>query len=122
LARDTAYVGHSASLTRCRFFVDSVPSDLNEAKTPLRRIYPGRFLELRRAFEAGRRPLPGASAVDASKVQRERANLFAERWLMLEHVAGEMPDIRACALVSKAIRDALLSGYKRIGLGGAISE
>ena len=42
LAADTSYVGHSASLTRCRFLrCDSVPPA--DAEQPRRRIYDGRF-------------------------------------------------------------------------------
>ena len=121
LARDTAYVGHSASLTRCRFFIaDPVSADVGPATQ--RRIYPGRFSELCRDFEAGRRPLPGP----ASPLARERAtdigSLFDKRWLLLEHFGGDMPDLRACAIVAKTIRDAVLSGYRRIGMENGIPE
>lgn len=123
LARDTAYIGHSASFTRCRFLFDRGALGLNEGGPPRRRVYPGRFSELRRSFDAGRRPLAGAPVAPPPKeLLPARANLFGERWLILEHVAGEMPDIRACALVGKTIRDALLSGYQRIGLGDQIPE
>jgi CRISPR-associated protein Csb2 len=37
-------------------------------------------------------------------------------------VGGDMPDVRACALVARTIRDALLAGYDRIGLGDQIPE
>src|SRR5206468_12235118 len=37
-------------------------------------------------------------------------------------IAGGMPDLRACAAVAKTIRDTLLSGYQRIGLGNEIPE
>jgi CRISPR-associated protein Csb2 len=47
-------------------------------------------------------------------------SLFSERWLVLEHVGGEMPDLRAAALVTKALHKALMAGYDRIGHGGAI--
>jgi CRISPR-associated protein Csb2 len=50
LAQDTAYVGHSTSLTRCRFFIDDGATDFSDAKPPGRRIYDGRFLELRSAY------------------------------------------------------------------------
>jgi len=122
LAHDTAYVGHSASLTRCRFFVDREVSDLTNAKSPDRRIYAGRFAELRREFDAGRRPLPGTLATPALAATQARTNLFGDRWLLLEHVAGDMPDVRACAVVAKTIRDALLSGYRRIGIESNIPE
>jgi CRISPR-associated protein Csb2 len=46
--------------------------------------------------------------------------VFADRWLVLEHLSGEMPDLRAAALVAKALRCALMSGYKQRGLAEAI--
>jgi CRISPR-associated protein Csb2 len=122
LARDTAYIGHSASLTRCRFLLDHAASGLNEARPSERRVYDGRFAELRRTFEAGRRPLAGARVAPARDALPARMNVFGARWLILEHVAGDMPDIRACAVVAKTIRGALLSGYPRLGLGDAIPE
>ena len=122
LAGDVAYVGHSASLTRCRFLLDQDVSDLNEARLPERRVYCGRFDELCQNFEAGRKPSPGHPVRPASKAKQEQSGIFSDRWLILEHVAGDMPDIRACALVAKTLRDALLAGYRRIGLGSAIPE
>lgn len=122
LASDTAYVGHSTSLTRCHFLRDHQLSDLSGARSPQRRVYAGRLAELVRAFDAGRRPSAGARVAPVSEAKPERANVFGERWLLLEHVRGEMPDLRACALVARTLRDALLSGYRRIGLGAAIPE
>ena len=122
LARDTAYVGHSASLTRCRFLLDQDMSGLGEAGLPERRVYRGRFDELCQNFEAGRRPLPGTRVAPAPEAERKQANIFSGRWLILEHVAGDMPDIRACGIVAKTLRDALLGGYSRIGPGKAIPE
>jgi CRISPR-associated protein Csb2 len=95
---------------------------LSEAKPPQRWVYPGRFDELRRRFHAGRRPLSGARVPPEPDMRRKQTNVFGESWLILEHVAGEMPDIRACALVAKALHDALLSGYQGIGLESAIPE
>ncbi|HYD49845.1 MAG TPA: type I-U CRISPR-associated protein Csb2 [Terriglobales bacterium] len=114
LARDTAYVGHSASLTRCRFFRESAAIDLGEVKEPARCVYGGRFKELREAFDARRRPLPGVRFTTRREEGVARSNPFAQRWLLLEHVDGEMPDLRASALVAKAIRDALVAGYGQI--------
>jgi CRISPR-associated protein Csb2 len=122
LARDTAYVGHSSSLTRCRFLTDVDVPDSGDARQPARRIYAGRLTELCQAFKAGRRPLPGARVKPAAAERPARGNLFGEKWLVLEHVAGEMPDLRACALVARTLRDALLSGYRQIDLGGEIPE
>jgi len=47
-------------------------------------------------------------------------SLFSERWLVLEHVGGEMPDLRAAALVTKGLHKAVMAGYDRIGQSGAI--
>jgi len=122
LARDMSYIGHSKSLTRCRFLLDPDAPDLSEARRPERRFYPGRFSELRRSFDAGRRPSPGARVAPERDKTRERNNVFASRWLILEHVNGYMPDLRACALVARSIRDTLMSGYNKAGLGEAIPE
>lgn len=122
LAADTAYVGHSASLTRCRFWVDQEKSDLNASRLPQRRIYAGRFAELRQTFDAGRRPLIGANVPPVSEAPPERINLFGKRWMVLEHVTGGMPDLRACSLVAKSIRDTLLSGYRKNGRDKSIPE
>lgn len=121
LAHDTAYVGHSTSLTRCRFLVMEAPEPGTEA-TPQRRIYPGRFAELQREFLAGRRPQREPSLAAPRMCPSARANLFGSRWLLLEHWSRDMPDLRACAIVAKTIRDALLSGFRRIGLEAAIPE
>jgi len=45
---------------------------------------------------------------------------FSPEWLVLEHTDGEIPDIRAAALVAKEIRNALLSGYDQCGIGDKI--
>ena len=122
LASDVSNVGHSASLTRCRFLLDRNAEVPNDASMPERRIYPGRFDELRRSYDLERRPLPGGLVAPSSKEGLERTNFFGESWLLLEHVEGKMPDIRACANLSKHLRATLLSGYKRIGLGNEIPE
>jgi CRISPR-associated protein Csb2 len=118
LAAATPYIGHSSSLTRCRFHTASTP---DRAATPRRRIYQGRLAELERSYQAGRRPNPGervrAARLAGSEPPR---SMFAERWLVLEHVEGDMPDLRASALVSKALRCALMAGYKRTGREAAI--
>ena len=118
LAADTPYVGHSSSLTRCRFRTDGAPE---RAASPRRRVYPGRLAELERSYHAGRRPNPGEDVrAEAAVVREPTGSLFSDRWLVLEHVEGEMPDLRAAALVGKALRCALMSGYKRIGSEEAI--
>lgn len=131
LAADTAYVGHSTSLTRCRFTRDAGPPPEN-ARRPTRMVYPGRLDELRRDFDAGRRPNRGVPVKPRADEGREIAQgVFAGRWLFLEHVVletetgartAEMPDLRSSPLVAKAIHKALLSGYDRIGRGKRIPE
>lgn len=129
LARDTAYVGHSTSLTRCRFRLEAVTPNHESARAARRRVYAGRLAELRTAYatfeqSAGKRgrPLPGSHVAPAVIPKVERTNVFGEHWLLLEHVGGDMADLRACALVAKAIRDTILSGYKRIGKEARIPE
>jgi CRISPR-associated protein Csb2 len=122
LARDTAYIGHSASLTRCRFLLDREVVDQSFGEWAARWVYKGRFEELEQFFASGRRPLLGARVKPAPDQRKPRTNPFSDRWLLLEHFAGEMPDIRACALVAKTVRDTLLSGYQAIGLGDEIPE
>jgi CRISPR-associated protein Csb2 len=122
LARDTAYIGHSASLTRCDFRLESDASVPKDATSPERSVYSGRLAELRAAFATGRRPLPGTRVAASPGVEPERTSRFGRRWLLLEHVAGDMPDLRACAVVAKTLRDALMSGYRRIGRGDDIPE
>lgn len=118
LAADTPYIGHSSSLTRCRFQSDGVPERVMPVR---RRIYKGRLAELERVYRAGYRPSPGADMRDEPRAElRAAKSSFADRWLVLEHVGGEMPDIRAAALLGKALRCALMSGYKKNGQGQAI--
>jgi len=122
LAADTAYIGHSASLTRCCFRADAGSIT---GGPPLRRVYHGRLIELEQEFHARpiRRPSPGVP-VNTSKADGEKAitGVFCDRWLVLKHVEGDMPDIRAAALVSKALRNIIMSGYREIGLGEAIPQ
>lgn len=122
LAHDTSYIGHSTSFTRCRFMFERGRTIGHEAKMPVRRVYHGRLTELCRDFDAGRRPLQGALVVSRPEPMSIPTNVFGDRWLLLEHVAGRIPDIRACAVVARVIRDSLLSGYRRSGLGDRIPE
>lgn len=86
--------------------------------------------ELRRAYDLfartadpKHRPRPGVALTPPQPEEPSPENVFAaDRWLILEHVGGEMPDVRASALVAKAIRDAMLSGYRQIGLEHEIPE
>lgn len=127
LAHDTAYIGHSASLTRCQFLPGGDACDLGEAHHAGWCVYAGRLNELRHAYarfeksaDKKDRPQKGIRVVAPAKPTRERLNVFDQRWLVLEHVAEDMPDLRACAIIAKNLRDALLSGYQRSGLGHRI--
>ena len=122
VARDIGYLGHSASLVRCRFLRhDSVK--LPHAGAPAqRRIYPGRLAELEAAHCANPvRPeiRPGASAPGETRMPEGES---PSHWLVLEVVEGETPDLRAAALVCRALRRALMGGYRRAGLADAIPE
>jgi CRISPR-associated protein Csb2 len=118
LARDTPYIGHSASLTRCRFSTAGAPDRTMRAR---RRVYRGQLAEVERVFHANQRPAPGEVVRDTpAAVASPARSVFADRWLVLEHVKGDMPDLRAAALIAKALRDTIMSGYARIGLGSLI--
>lgn len=127
LATDTSYVGHSASLTRCRFLHSETPPPA-QSLLPKRQVYGGRFDELRESYkrfvESGGkngRPLLGERVVAAVQSTSEAAHsCFDLKWLVLEHTDGEMPDVRTAALIAKEIRDALLSGYRQCGMGDRI--
>ena len=43
-------------------------------------------------------------------------------WLVLEAIEGQTPDLRASALVCRALRRALMSGYRHAGMGDVIPE
>jgi CRISPR-associated protein Csb2 len=122
LAADTAYIGHSASVTRCRFRTGEPEGPSERAQ---RRVYLGRFAELEQDFHARplRRPRPGPPVgARATASSPAETTVFTERWLVLEHVGdpGAMPDIRAAPLVARALRNTIMSGYREIGLGDAI--
>jgi CRISPR-associated protein Csb2 len=122
LAADTPYVGHSASLTRCRFGTEPPVAGTT---APRRRIYAGRLAELERNYRAGRRPNPGEDLRAAPAAAPAPGHgVFSDRWLVLDHVPdridSEMPDLRAAALVAKALRNTLMSGYNGIGKESAI--
>lgn len=131
IAHATAYIGHSASLTRCRFLMDGGTLERGVTKPPQRSVYEGRLEELRQAYvrfeksaDKKDRPQKGVHVTPDAEAKPARTNPFGDGndWLILDHVAGSMPDIRACALVAKTLRDALLSGYRRMGLGDKIPE
>lgn len=122
LARDIGYLGHSASLVRCRFLRGGAEPPPHPAATAHRRIYPGRLEQLEAAHRANPvRPdiVPGAS-VRAATPQAEREP--PPGWLVLEAIEGDVPDIRASALVCRTLRRTLMAGYRRAGLQREIPE
>ena len=132
IGRDVAYLGHSASLTRCAFSTDT-PAERMKPSEARRRIYPNRLKELEAAFQAGRRPSPGVAVSHRSRQPKPSANSFSADWLTFEirlpdHVA-EMEedrrparplDLRAAAPACKALIKAVMSGYGQTLGGDAI--
>lgn len=121
LASCVGYVGHSASLTRCRFLAAGAGNSRLKPMPARRRVYPGRLRELEEAHRARPdRPVirPGASVFPEPAGSPE----VPVEWLILEAVGGETPDVRASALVGRLLRQTLMAGYQRAGLGEAIPE
>lgn len=120
LAKYVGYVGHSASLVRCRFAKE--PVTLRHPLVPAsRRVYPGRLRELEEAHRA--KPERPVIQLGASVRAKEPAEPHSQpAWLVLEAVEGDMPDIRTAALVSRLLRQTLMSGYKRAGRSNEIPE
>ena len=122
IARDIGYIGHSASLVRCRFRRGALDTPKHPGASARRRVYPGRLVELEAAHRANPvRPKiePGAS-VPAGPPASSAAS--PSDWLVLKVIEGDPPDLRASALVCRALRRALMSGYRSAGLGDAIPE
>ena len=125
VARDVAYLGHSASLVRCRFLRSDSAEPPHPGAPAWRTIYAGRLAELEAAHQANPvRPVirPGASGVSASMVISSSTTAETSEWLVLERTEGEMPDLRAAALVCRALRRVLMSGYRRADMADAIPE
>ena len=122
VARDVGYIGHSASLVRCRFGCDESSTANHPAAPAQRRVYPGRLAELQRAHDANpARPMiqPGSAVPRTPGPEPEPR---VPGWLVLEVVDGVVPDIRAAALVSRVLRWTLMSGYRSSGRGHEIPE
>ena len=121
LARDVGYLGHSASLVRCRFVASSPAESKHDAAPAARRVYSGRLQELVRAHRLKpARPmiLPGATVLaEPPPVTPPRAD-----WLVLEAIGGVVPDIRAATKVARMLRRRFMGGYRSIGMADAIPE
>ena len=126
ITRCVGYLGHSASLVRCRFLSAAAPAHRRPARQPARRrVYPGRLRELEEAHQANPvRPAvrPGAPVLAGRSPASAPLGDVDDDWLVLEVVGGEVPDVRTSALVCRVLRKTLMSGYRRTGLGGAIPE
>ncbi len=119
LAQDTAYLGHSASVVRCRFALDSL-ADSHLVKGPARCVYPGRMAELQRSFERGERPKPGEATDEwAPPPVMFLQTIFSPQWIILEDAGGQCPDLRASAQVARRFREALFSRYGAEGIAAA---
>ena len=127
IAADTSYVGHSASLTRLTFQRDAAASAQGHRVEARRTVFPGRLRQLEAAFARGQRPEAGALNFSAPPSDQVAAphSVFSPEWLVLElldRTDDRALDVRASSIAAKAIRDTVMSGYKRIGFGNAIPE
>ena len=109
LARDTSYLGHSASLIRCTVRLQGEQGD---AVATRRVVYPGRLAELERGFEAGQRPAPGAITATASvSLPAPPESVFGADWIVFADAGGWRPDALAAAVVTKTLLKAVQAGY-----------
>ena len=122
IARAVGYLGHSASLVRCRFLRNGAEARDHPATPARRRIYPGRLAELERAHRANpiRPVISSGAAVPIDPLSPP--SVHSHDWLVLEVIGGTTPDIRASALVCRMLRRALMCGYQRAGLADAVPE
>ncbi len=124
MARDIGYIGHSASLVRCRFLQGeaSVATRFERRRPARRQVYTGRLEELVAAHRAN----PARPMILSGEVVRVPDSLSISEpshgWLVLEGVGGTTPDLRAASTVCRLLRQALMSGYRRMGREGSIPE
>lgn len=118
LARDTSYVGHSASVVRCRFHeTGEEPSDLAEGTT-CAAPYAGRLADLNTAFDAH---LGGAEKSRPTRATLPTplrpapppvpCSVFGPNWIVLAHAGGRRPDLRAGAAIARKLRRALMERH-----------
>lgn len=122
LTHHVGYIGHSASLARCRFLVRDVSVAEQKLKLSSRRVYPGRLCELEEAYRTrpDRPVIRSAISVISHNIPLEPKQI--SEWLVLEAIRGKIPDIRASALICRRLRQTLMAGYQRTGQGSAIPE
>lgn len=110
LARDTSYLGHSASVVRCRAFCDT--PDLSQGRPVNRRLYPGRLAELVALHQRGERPRPGAAVFPPKAATAVApASVFGAAWMVFAHTGEKRPDTVAAAVACKTLLRTVLSGY-----------
>lgn len=108
IARDVVYLGHSASLVRCRF----ICRDFAEVTRRTRdRIYGGRLAELERAYAQNpiRPDIPSAE----SNLERENEVPETQQSVLVLEALDDKPDLRGAPIICREIRRALMSGYRR---------
>lgn len=121
IASCVGYVGHSASLARCRFWASDAGRFDRDTLPVQRTVYRGRLRELEEAHrDRPERPVirPGAPVREEEHSEDDSP----PAWLVLEAVEGDVPDIRAVALVSRLLRQALMAGYAKSGRSDEIPE
>lgn len=121
IASCVSYVGHSASLARCRFSAAEAERFDQETTLAERCVYRGRLRELEEAHRE-RPARPVIRRGDSVRPERRFWHDPQPEWLVLEAVEGEVPDIRAAAVVSRLLRHALMAGYAKSGRSDEIPE
>lgn len=122
LAQCVGYIGHSASLVRCRFLAAAARQSEQKLMPSRRWVYSGRLRELEAAYHAR----PERPMISSGWSVPSQNNLSESgppnTWLVLEAIKGEVPDIRASSLVCRLLRAALMCGYRRSGQRDTIPE
>ncbi len=109
LARDTSYLGHSASLVRCHV---RMIDDLGAAHAARRGLYRGRLADLERAFKTGDRPKPGEVVIRAEPTAiAATESSFGADWIVFSHAEGTPPDPVATAIAAKTLIKTVQAGY-----------
>ena len=111
LAQDIVYVGHSSSLVRC-FFHQRHERLGQKASQSTRRIYAGRFEELELAYKRGVRPPPGLSYRVTEAAYEPTSSVFGREWHVFADAGGLCPDVRRTAAAARALRTAIMSGFR----------
>lgn len=111
LARDTSYLGHSASLVRCQV---KTLDDIGDSHPARRGLHRGRLGQLERAFQANERPVPGEvfRSAETADIAVPRSS-FGTDWIVFAHSDGTRPDPIAAAVAAKTLIKTVQAGYGR---------